>query len=460
MSARVGRRLVAVLIAAAAFPAAAGASTARIGPFPDSILQPAPSAIIVAGGAEANGVAIVESGSDTIVTDTAGVTPADATCQAVSPTQVRCPQPAGSPSLLFDVRLGEGNDTLSITLTGAFTFGRALMAGGDDRVRFAGDLGGEQDGGPGNDVLAGGPRDDRLRGGDGVDRLGGEAGQDRLDGGLGGDVLVGGEGTDTYEYGARTTPVSVTFDGNANDGAAGEGDRIVAAGDDIEGGSAGDFLAGDGLDNRIDGGGGNDVVFGAGGSDRLTLANGDDFGDGGDGADVIDAGAGSDHLRGGGGDDTLHAGLRPDEPDGSPDRVEGGAGVDTYDIGFFDTSCAIAPGPHCIPTKGAAVTLDDVANDNGEGDDIRSDVETLRGSGLTDFLIGSGAGNAILGDGGGDRIAGRGGNDLLLGQTGNDFIDSRDGLIDAVDCGPGSDFVLADPLDILQGCESVSLPPA
>jgi Ca2+-binding RTX toxin-like protein len=448
------------LIALAALPATAAASTARVGPYPDSILQPAPQAIIVAGGAEANGVAITESGTDTFVADTAGVTPADGTCQALSPTQVRCPQPAASPSLLFDVRLGEGHDTLTVTLGGAFTFGRALMGGGDDRVRFAGDLGGEQDGGPGNDVLAGGPRDDRLRGGDGADRLGGDAGQDRLHGGAGGDVLVGGDGVDTYEYGDRTAPVAVTFDANANDGAAGEGDRVVASGDNIEGGSAGDFLVGDGLDNRIDGGGGADVVFGAGGSDRLILGGGNDFGDGGDGADVIDAGAGADHLRGGGGDDTLHAGLHPDEPDGSPDRVEGGAGVDTYDIGFFDPSCAVAPGPHCIPTKGAAVTLDDVANDNGEGDDIRTDVETLRGSGLGDFLIGSGAGNAILGEGGDDRIAGRGGNDLLLGQTGNDYIDSRDGLIDAVDCGPGSDFALADRVDILQGCEGVQFPPA
>jgi Ca2+-binding RTX toxin-like protein len=446
----------AAAVAIAAAPAAATASTARIGPYPDSILQPAPDALIVVGGAESNSIGVTENGADTIVTDSAGIAPADATCQALSPTSVECSH--AGPSLLYDLRLGGGDDNATVTLGGGFSFGRILGGEGNDRLRVDGDASVEADGGAGDDVIAGGAHADRLSGGDGSDRLGGGGRDDRLDGGAGPDVLVGGDGRDVFDYSARTVPVSVTIDGNANDGSAGERDLVLGSGDDIEGGSAGDFLAGDPLANRIRSGGGNDVVFGGGGADELSLAAGNDHGDGGEGNDVVDGGVGADRILGGAGDDRLHAGGRPDEPDGSADRVEGGPGIDTYDALYFDPSCVVAPGPFCEITRGAVISLDDVANDNGEGDDIRSDVETVVGSGIADIIVGNAGANAILGEGGDDRIAGGGGGDLLLGQTGNDRIDSRDGALDAIDCGPGTDFLLADPGDIVQGCETVSRP--
>jgi hypothetical protein len=52
-----------------------------------------------------------------------------------------------------------------------------------------------------------------------------------------------------------------------------------------------------------------------------------------------------------------------------------------------------------------------------------------------------------------------GGADLVRGGDGDDTISVRDGVADAVDCGPGTDTVTADRSDVLTGCETVSLPP-
>ena len=54
--------------------------------------------------------------------------------------------------------------------------------------------------------------------------LTGGEGNDVLDGGGGADTLGGGEGYDLADYSARTAPVSLTLDGAANDGEAGEQD--------------------------------------------------------------------------------------------------------------------------------------------------------------------------------------------------------------------------------------------
>jgi hypothetical protein len=48
---------------------------------------------------------------------------------------------------------------------------------------------------------------------------------------------------------------------------------------------------------------------------------------------------------------------------------------------------------------------------------------------------------------------------LRLGD-GDDAGDVRNGVVDAVDCGPGNDRVTADAADMLSNCEEVHLPPA
>jgi hypothetical protein len=73
--------------------------------------------------------------------------------------------------------------------------------------------------------------------------------------------------------------------------------------------------------------------------------------------------------------------------------------------------------------------------------------------------------DCVYGGRGRDQIAGMDGNDLLVGGPGADEIGAgqgsdrirvRDGSRDIVRCAGGRDFVKADNLDVLQGCEKIS----
>ena len=89
-------------------------------------------------------------------------------------------------------------------------------------------------GGPGNDTIFGGPGDDTVNGGDGNDHENGEDGDDRIVEEFvknGADAIGGGAGQDTLDYSARRDAVTVTKNGAADDGEAGEGDNV---GSDIE----------------------------------------------------------------------------------------------------------------------------------------------------------------------------------------------------------------------------------
>jgi hypothetical protein len=207
-------------------------------------------------------------------------------CDAADAHTVSCPLPR-DPGYAMTVDLADGDDVLHSD------DGMDLIRGGDGND--------EIHGGGGSDTIAGGPGNDLLEGGGG-DRLGrydplptdGTTGTDpdTLDGGPGADLLQGGGGDfDRVDYGSRTQPVSVTFDGQANDGEAGEGDLVAGDVEDVRGGSGNDVLLGSPGPNSLEGMGGDDLVDGGGGYQ--------DIGDGGDGNDVIrllDGGAES--LRG------------------------------------------------------------------------------------------------------------------------------------------------------------------
>ena len=163
-----------------------------------------------------------------------------------------------------------------------------VEGGAGDDVLEAPASGGTVLGGPGSDVLQGGPGDDRLLGGDDADVLTGGAGADVLEGEAGddelwspspdgADVLRGGAGSDTVSYAGRTSPLRVTVDTFANDGAAGEGDLVQA--NDVEtiiGGGADDVLTGGALPEVLRGEAGNDVLSGLGAGDVLIGGLGDD----------------------------------------------------------------------------------------------------------------------------------------------------------------------------------------
>ena len=116
---------------------------------------------------------------------------------------------------------------------------------------------------------------------------------------------------------------------------------------------------------------------------------------GSDGNDTLRGGGSDDHLFGQNGNDSLE-GLNAN------DYLSGGTGTDTVD---FSSA-----------TADLTITLDDVANDSGVGvDDVRSDVENVKGGYGDDRLYGSPAANYLEGGGGADDLFGYDGNDTLQG---------------------------------------------
>jgi Ca2+-binding RTX toxin-like protein len=304
------------------------------------------------------------------------------------------------PPLSITVQPGSGNDTV-------------LTAGGNDRVEPS----------PGNDTIRTGAGADEFFGGPAPD---------------GADDVDLGSGRNTADYRQRTSTVEFHDDSLANDGAPGEGDRIVNAtvfwggsGDDVIEGStspvppvAGSkvFLGGPGNDLIIGGEGndllrgqeGDDRIYGRGGNDEIEerpweTASGDDFADGGPGNDEIALANGDD-------------------------RAEGGAGNDEIELG---------PG-----------------NDSGEGG---ADGDLISGGEGSDHLAGGEGDDRLLGERGHDTLEGDAGNDRIIAGTvvqeawGRHFLNSPGPIeneADRVDCGAGTgDKATVDKTDSTVSCE-------
>jgi Ca2+-binding RTX toxin-like protein len=352
---------------------------------------------------------------------------------------------------------------------------------------------------PGNDVISTGAGNDVVLGLAGNDTVCLGTGNDRFDGGPGADQFVAdatpdgsdtviGDFQDTVRYNARTTPVTVTLDGTANDGAPGEKDNIGNV--NVAGGSAADHLTdpnsalslqmsgGSGDDtlvgNRLLGGHGNDTLthlssadigvmlggdgndtltdkgairgtfmdgeagadtllggpsgdnlLGGDGNDRLFGGNGDDSLFGDAGSDQLVGLFGNDQLSGGTGNDTLVATI---ERDGS-DNLSGGDGIDTADYS----------GRNNLATRSVLnLSLDGSPNDGeaGEGDNLGADIENVKGGTGNNIITGNTGANSLQGGQSSDEIFGQdgiGGNDVIVGGFGNDFC--------TFDAGPPSDTV-------------------
>lgn len=242
------------------------------------------------------------------------------------------------------------------------------------------------------------------------------------------------------------------------------------------------------------------TVRGGAGNDELI---------GSQNADVLDGGPGDDRINGFGGDDTIRGGDGNDTVSGDSysnlgigaDVIDGGPGVDLLIDYRFSGDPQRAPG--------IDVSLDGVANDGraGEGDNLLAIEQiqsgsagsftgsegadefrapqvgpsgTLRGLGGDDVLMAGDASGDVLEGGAGsdhleggfgdDRLVGGPGRDTLVGDrqsrcneyacdlivSGNDTIEAVDGEVDSISCGPGSDVVRADTIDIVDAtCETV-----
>ena len=155
----------------------------------------------------------------------------------------------------FVVRLFDGESSVDgrqVTNGATLT---AVGGPGDDRI----------DGTNNADALSGNAGSDNLTGNGGNDTLDGGAGENFLDDGAGNDVIVGGPqndtwtagpgtdtftpgaGTDTVSYNARTTGVTITLRGGADDGEPGEGDDVGTEAEDAAGGAGNDVIVGNDL---------------------------------------------------------------------------------------------------------------------------------------------------------------------------------------------------------------------
>ncbi len=325
----------------------------------------------------------------------ASAAPAGAHVQAASTCAGRAVTITGTP----------GDDTIVGT-----QFPDVIAAGaGNDVVSGIGDRTGA------GDVVCLGPGNDAFIGGAGDDLVVAEAVPD------GADRISVGAGRDLVDYSTRTTPVSVSLDGAANDGAPGEGDAVGPDVEFLEAGSGADVLTGspsarllaiDGNagDDRISSGGpgggssaislsggaGDDVIDASSSIDRVGLGGGDgnDTLTGGAGDDSLGGSRGADVLNGGGGNDRLNGDDDPNTTDGGADRLDGGTGDDRLQ--------------------------GDVGNDllqGGAGDD------TIDGVAGNDTLIGGFGDDTMSGGDGNDQSAAEAtpdGADTFFGDAGTD----------------------------------------
>ena len=240
-------------------------------------------------------------------------------------------------------------------------------------------------GGEGNDGVFGGSGNDQVFGEGGDDRLRGHGGNDLEDGGPGNDDIgyspgithdsdpgadqqVGGSGTDRLRLSGHSGGMTISIDGQANDGTPGEGDNVGGDIEKIEGTTGNDFFTGsagpdnfegDSGDDEIHGAGGNDDLYGGGGDDRVFGDAGNDKVQGANGADTVDGGSGADQIYGDIGSCSVFCSFDADTlfaRDGERDAVDCGSGADTAQVDQLDVVafCASIDRQGVAPPGGVA----------------------------------------------------------------------------------------------------------
>ncbi|MFA9399625.1 MAG: calcium-binding protein, partial [Acidobacteriota bacterium] len=407
---------------------------------------------------ETNQVTVARSGPNYVFNESGGVAiVATAPCVNLLANVAFCPV-AGIDSI--DVSLLDMNDTASYDASIVAPIDTINLTGGpgNDTLLAEGPTGGDLRGNDGNDTITGGDGDEDVRAnagndtvvtgvgddlvfdGPGDDIVSTGPGRDRLiDDAIanGTDVLDGGEGLgDSMDSRSRTGSLSMSLNGVADDGEAGEGDNLIGI-EQIDSGSGNDTLTAGSDPVVLRANDGDDVITGGPGPDSLDGGSDDDTVDGGGGNDFIDGADGSDQLRGNNGDDEFESGFF----DRGADTYGGGAGNDTIslDVDFLG--------------RGVIVDLDGVADDgpvipvagipfDNAGADIENLVSIAQGQGGRalpgdDILTGNGSANQIDGGPGNDQISGLGGPDELIGGPGDDELDGGNG-IDGIEGDGGS----------------------
>ncbi len=382
----------------------------------------------------------------------------------------------GGTALATDIAFNSDNfKDIAVTGTGTIAYTFSLGGGNDTFDALSGGLGTGGSAYAGATTVYGGVGDDVLTGGAGDDTMYGDVGNDTLTGGTSAtdaDVYNGGAGSDTVTYAARSAAVTVTVGAGANDGEAGETDSIAVdveivrggTGDDSFTGEAGNqtFYGGAGNDTFLMGllastGAGDDTVYGEAGTDTVSYAArleavtatmlGNTANDGASGSELdnirddvenficptgafvctvtgnaldnsITGGAGADVLSGGAGDDTFVVGATGGIGGGA-DTFAGGAGLDTVSFAAFGAVID--------------VTMDAVASVT-QAKVIGLDVENL--------TCPTASACTVTANDSANRIVGSSALDTINAAGGDDFIETV-ASNDVVDCGDGSDIVVA-----------------
>lgn len=361
-----------------------------------------------------------------------------------------------------DWAAGEGTDTIDASGFSGFLAGQFGPGGAQLFIQGTDGFGGNIDG-TGWEVVYGGLGSDDLTA-DCACRLIPGAGSDTVTFGGAGTYVAGALEDDidtvrvqdgvtgvTADYSARTTPVSLTVDGEANDGAPGEEDDLGFGITALTGGTGNDTLAGTSAADTLTGGDGSDTLLGRGSADLLVGGAGGDTLRGGSGSDTLLGQDGADKLYGGDGDDVLRGDIANGV--GGNDTLDGGNGDDDlFGYGGNDTftSAASADGSdlvsggtgtdtasYALRSSGLKLSLNGLYDDGaaGEGDRLGSDVERLTGGKGADTLTGSPQPN------------------MLTGGAGNDTFQSLDGVVDTLNGGTGTDRAHRDNADQVTSVE-------
>ena len=448
------RQLIAFELATAAVAAAAPAAGAATAQINNGTLA------VVGGPGEANSIKVtLPTGGKFKITDPGAPLSVGANCESVDAHTATC-----------------GGAVTSVSLSGGDL---------DDRLDTSVALPASVGGGSGNDALFGGPAAATLNGG---------SDDDVLDGRGGPDSLVGGAGSgDRADYSARTSPVTVSIDGVANDGVRLEQDNVSSSVEQLLGGAGRDHLTGSEDPEQLDGGPGDDTLDGGLGADvlrggadadtvsyafrrselviRLVDSGSLDFAGaegendsiaadienatggarldvitGNLGTNVLDGGAGNDFMRGLGGDDTLDGAL-------GADTMIGDGGIDTVTYANRTLPVNVR-----IDTAALDGEFDPLVEFDTEGDFVHPTVENLVGGSAGDQLFGDADANRIDGGPDSDFIQGIAGADTLLGSDGSDNIEGGDGT-DTIEGGDGFDNLRgdADPDTLDGGADNDSL---
>jgi hypothetical protein len=297
--------VIAPLLVAGAFPAAAGASSVRVEAEGGKSSSYITNLIYDATPGEANRVVLTGTLASLRVEDAGASIGAGAGCTLESEHVAVCHIPQADNHNAI-VRTGDGDDEVTSPFRGALELGPGNDTG---RLDAAGTIDG---GGGGRDVLVGGPGEQSFR--DGDDPAGPDA-----------DSIDGGGGADAVSYAGRHQAVSVDLRTQGPSGQVGEGDTLVGI-ESVIGGSGDDVLRAGSRSAALVGNAGDDRLIGGPGGDALL---------GGPGRDGLSGGAGNDRLEGDGdvlddlnypGERRSLSGLAP--ADHALDRIDCGPGRD------------------------------------------------------------------------------------------------------------------------------------